>query len=96
MLASAGAEFVRADVAQLVERVLGKDEVTGSSPVAGSSSPAELPLLISGRCGSKHEQRGNRVLTAGLLSALASVQSRSAVYAGERERLAVQCMGGDG
>ena len=27
-----------ADVAQLVERVLGKDEVTGSSPVIGSSS----------------------------------------------------------
>ena len=27
----------RALVAQLVERVLGKDEVTGSSPVKGSS-----------------------------------------------------------
>ena len=27
-----------ADVAQLVERVLGKDEVTGSIPVIGSSS----------------------------------------------------------
>ena len=30
--------FKRADVAQLVERVLGKDEVTGSIPVIGSSS----------------------------------------------------------
>ena len=28
----------RADVAQVVERVLGKDEVTGSSPVIGSTS----------------------------------------------------------
>ncbi|SVD81903.1 uncharacterized protein METZ01_LOCUS434757, partial [marine metagenome] len=27
-----------ADVAQLVERVLGKDEVTGSTPVIGSST----------------------------------------------------------
>ena len=30
--------FKRADVAQLVERVLGKDEVTGSIPVIGSSN----------------------------------------------------------
>ena len=30
-------ESDRALVAQLVERVLGKDEVTGSSPVKGSS-----------------------------------------------------------
>jgi hypothetical protein len=29
---------VSADVAQSVERVLGKDEVTGSIPVIGSSS----------------------------------------------------------
>ena len=28
--------FFRADVAQLAERVLGKDEVTGSIPVIGS------------------------------------------------------------
>ena len=28
----------RADVAQLVERILGKDEVTGSTPVIGSSN----------------------------------------------------------
>ena len=28
---------MRADVAQLAERVLGKDEVTGSIPVIGSS-----------------------------------------------------------
>ncbi len=33
----------RADVAQLVERVLGKDEVTGSTPVIGSSDPHRLP-----------------------------------------------------
>jgi hypothetical protein len=31
----------RAWVAQLVERVLGKDEVTGSNPVPGSSLPEE-------------------------------------------------------
>ena len=30
---------VRADVAQQAERVLGKDEVTGSSPVIGSIRP---------------------------------------------------------
>ena len=32
---------VRAWVAQLVERVLGKDEVTGSIPVPGSMSDAD-------------------------------------------------------
>ena len=31
------AERKRADVAQLAERVLGKDEVTGSIPVIGSN-----------------------------------------------------------
>ena len=36
---------VRAWVAQLVERVLGKDEVTGSIPVPGSS------LKVCGRIG---------------------------------------------
>jgi large subunit ribosomal protein L33 len=35
----------RAFVAQLVERILGKDEVTGSSPVEGSIS---LPILFGG------------------------------------------------
>jgi hypothetical protein len=34
---------VRAWVAQLVERVLGKDEVTGSIPVPGSSLPSTEP-----------------------------------------------------
>ncbi len=32
----------RADVAQLAERVLGKDEVTGSIPVIGSSSSSNI------------------------------------------------------
>jgi hypothetical protein len=32
-----------ADVAQLAERVLGKDEVTGSIPVIGSSLRSRLP-----------------------------------------------------
>ena len=32
------AEIKKADVAQSVERVLGKDEVTGSIPVIGSSA----------------------------------------------------------
>ena len=34
--ASAASVFAKADVAQLAERVLGKDEVTGSIPVIGS------------------------------------------------------------
>lgn len=29
--------FIKADVAQLVEHILGKDEVTGSNPVVGST-----------------------------------------------------------
>ncbi len=33
-----GQDKVWADVAQLVERILGKDEVTGSTPVIGSSN----------------------------------------------------------
>jgi hypothetical protein len=37
--AGASGVGVEADVAQLAERVLGKDEVTGSIPVIGSSSP---------------------------------------------------------
>ena len=32
-----GERLAKADVAQLAERVLGKDEVTGSIPVIGSS-----------------------------------------------------------
>ena len=35
-------------VAQLVERVLGKDEVTGSIPVPGSRNP--VPFLCAGCC----------------------------------------------
>jgi hypothetical protein len=33
-----------ADVAQLAERVLGKDEVTGSIPVIGSNLRSRLPM----------------------------------------------------
>jgi hypothetical protein len=33
-----------ADVAQLVEHILGKDEVTGSIPVVSSNKIAEIPL----------------------------------------------------
>ena len=35
----------RADVAQLAERVLGKDEVTGSIPVIGSIDDAEHDVV---------------------------------------------------
>jgi hypothetical protein len=35
---TASEKFLSAHIAQSVERVLGKDEVTGSSPVVGSSS----------------------------------------------------------
>ena len=38
---SAVARSAKADVAQLAEHVLGKDEVTGSSPVIGSSLRSE-------------------------------------------------------
>ena len=34
-------------VAQLVERVLGKDEVTGSIPVPGSRNPVLLLALVA-------------------------------------------------
>ena len=37
-----GCLFIFARVAQLVEHVLGKDEVTGSSPVVGSIVEATL------------------------------------------------------
>ena len=33
-----------------VERVLGKDEVTGSSPVVGSGSEIFFTALVTGRC----------------------------------------------
>jgi hypothetical protein len=36
ILQHAGPRFIPADVAQLVERFLGKEEVTGSIPVIGS------------------------------------------------------------
>ena len=35
-----------ADVAQSVERILGKDEVTGSNPVISSEGLAELQVLF--------------------------------------------------
>jgi hypothetical protein len=42
-------------VAQLVERVLGKDEVTGSSPVNGSSfSPVSNPDRLRRANASRH------------------------------------------
>ena len=40
----------KADVAQLAERVLGKDEVTGSIPVIGSSLRS-LPRATAGKPG---------------------------------------------
>ncbi len=39
---SAVARRAKADVAQLAERVLGKDEVTGSIPVIGSIDDADM------------------------------------------------------
>src|SRR5262249_6704265 len=41
-LVGRSAEGAKADVAQLAERVLGKDEVTGSIPVIGSSKSRQL------------------------------------------------------
>ena len=40
-----------ADVAQSVERILGKDEVTGSNPVISSRNPSEMKdfFLVLGR-----------------------------------------------
>ncbi len=50
--ATANAEVRRrADVAQLVERVLGKDEVTGSIPVIGSSVSRSVQGPLSDRTG---------------------------------------------
>ena len=46
-----GKERVWAWVAQLVERVLGKDEVTGSIPVPGSSSGEWEREFGKGRAG---------------------------------------------
>ena len=48
---SAKKRAAKADVAQLAERVLGKDEVTGSIPVIGSSA------------GEAREASGDRRLT---------------------------------
>ena len=44
-----GANVIDAHVAQSVEHVLGKDGVTGSSPVMGSSSPAVCRAVSVGR-----------------------------------------------
>ena len=41
--------FLRADIAQQVERILGKDEVTGSNPVISSiitGYPFGYPVII--------------------------------------------------
>ena len=48
---SAVARSAKADVAQLAERVLGKDEVTGSIPVIGSSLPLASRALAGERAG---------------------------------------------
>ena len=45
---SAEARRAKADVAQLAERVLGKDEVTGSIPVIGSSLRSQALLASYG------------------------------------------------
>ena len=44
-----------ADVAQSVERILGKDEVTGSNPVISSGNPSEMKdfFLVLGRISQK-------------------------------------------
>jgi hypothetical protein len=42
---SGEARRAKADVAQLAERVLGKDEVTGSIPVIGSIDDAEHDVV---------------------------------------------------
>jgi hypothetical protein len=44
---SAVARSAKADVAQLAERVLGKDEVTGSIPVIGSSLRSVRELWLA-------------------------------------------------
>jgi hypothetical protein len=46
---SAVARSAKADVAQLAERVLGKDEVTGSIPVIGSSLRSLRELRLAGQ-----------------------------------------------
>ena len=60
------AETDSAWVAQLVERVLGKDEVTGSIPVPGSRSSAVLEVLrgLSGG-NSTVESHSSKVMVAG-------------------------------
>jgi hypothetical protein len=52
-----------ADVAQLVERVLGKDEVTGSIPVIGSSAFAKVKGLSGSN--SVVESQPSKLLVAG-------------------------------
>ena len=69
-VACAGNELslVRAWVAQLVERVLGKDEVTGSIPVPGSSScEGKLHCNREGPSGgnSTVESHSSKVMVAG-------------------------------
>ena len=46
---------VRADVAQLAEHVLGKDEVTGSIPVIGSRFEGKWQERLDGAQGSMNE-----------------------------------------
>ena len=40
------ARLGNADVAQSVERILGKDEVTGSNPVISSTEPPEMAVFL--------------------------------------------------
>ena len=60
------AETDSAWVAQLVERVLGKDEVTGSIPVPGSRSSAVLEVSRGSSGGnSTVESHSSKVMVAG-------------------------------
>ena len=70
--AKRGGGSAKADVAQLAERVLGKDEVTGSIPVIGSNlrSLRELRLVNQRRL--VRRSRGG----GGLASQLAKVDCR--------------------
>ena len=58
-----------ADVAQSVERILGKDEVTGSNPVISSRNPSEMKdfFLVLGRVLQKFQREIAFLLTSILL-----------------------------
>jgi frataxin-like iron-binding protein CyaY len=78
---SAVARSAKADVAQLAERVLGKDEVTGSIPVIGSSLPLRELWLASelvGCCELRLASRLGRSASVGWLAV------RQLVTTGER------------